>query len=44
MAPVMPFFAEHLFLSVRQEGDAESVHLSEWPKAQVAARRASHFD
>ncbi|HUD02754.1 MAG TPA: class I tRNA ligase family protein [Candidatus Paceibacterota bacterium] len=33
-APVMPFFAEYLFLSVRHEGDAESVHLSEWPKAQ----------
>ncbi|MGC9602259.1 MAG: class I tRNA ligase family protein [Minisyncoccia bacterium] len=31
MAPVMPFFAEHLFLSVRHKGDAESVHLSEWP-------------
>ena len=33
-APVMPFFAEHLFLSVRQEDDAESVHVSAWPKDQ----------
>jgi isoleucyl-tRNA synthetase len=33
MAPVMPFFAEHLFLSVREENDFESVHLCEWPKA-----------
>jgi isoleucyl-tRNA synthetase len=31
MAPVMPFFAEHVFLGVRQESDAASVHLSEWP-------------
>lgn len=44
MAPVMPFYAEYLFLQVREEGDkvnsegregplgdAESVHLMEWP-------------
>ena len=33
MAPVVPFFAEHLFLSVRESSDVESVHLSEWPRA-----------
>ncbi|MDO8548262.1 MAG: class I tRNA ligase family protein, partial [bacterium] len=32
MAPVMPFFAEHLYQAMKQEGDAESVHLSDWPK------------
>jgi isoleucyl-tRNA synthetase len=32
MAPVMPFYAEHLFLRVREDGDAESVHLMPWPK------------
>jgi isoleucyl-tRNA synthetase len=32
MAPAMPFYAEHLFLSVREEHDAESVHLMAWPK------------
>ncbi|MFZ2253389.1 MAG: class I tRNA ligase family protein [Minisyncoccia bacterium] len=32
MAPVMPFYAEYLFLRVREEGEAESVHLMDWPK------------
>lgn len=32
IAPVMPFYAEYLFLRVREEGDAESVHLMMWPK------------
>ncbi len=31
MAPVMPFYAEYLFLRVREAGDAESVHLMPWP-------------
>jgi len=35
MAPVMPFYAEHLFLRVREGGDAESVHLMAWPKAET---------
>lgn len=34
MAPSMPFFAEHLFQVVREQGDAESVHLAPWPEAQ----------
>jgi len=33
MAPSMPFYAEYLWLAVRQETDAESVHLASWPKA-----------
>lgn len=33
MAPAMPFFAEHLFQAVKQDGDPESVHLSSWPDA-----------
>lgn len=32
MAPVMPFYAEYLFQKVREENDAESVHLKAWPK------------
>ncbi len=31
MAPVMPFYAEYLFLRVRERGDAVSVHLMPWP-------------
>jgi isoleucyl-tRNA synthetase len=31
MAPVMPFYAEYLFQRVREETDAESVHLMSWP-------------
>ncbi len=33
MAPVMPFYAEYLFLRVREEKDAESVHLMKWPQS-----------
>lgn len=32
MAPAMPFYAEYLFQRVRDEKDAESVHLMPWPK------------
>lgn len=31
MAPVMPFYAEYLFLRVREAHDAISVHLMSWP-------------
>lgn len=32
MAPAMPFYAEYLYRAVREEGDAESVHLCAWPE------------
>ncbi len=32
MAPAMPFYAEYLWQAVREEGEAESVHLAAWPK------------
>ena len=32
MAPSMPFYAEYLWQAVKENTDAESVHLSEWPK------------
>ncbi len=32
MAPAMPFYAEYLFQRVKEESDAESVHLMKWPK------------
>jgi len=35
MAPTMPFFAEHLFQSVREGEDEESVHLASWPEARA---------
>lgn len=31
MAPVMPFFAEDLYQKIKEEKDAESVHLCAWP-------------
>jgi len=33
MAPVMPFYADYLWQAVKEEDDAESVHLAKWPKA-----------
>ncbi len=33
MAPVMPFYAEYLWRRVCEDGDAESVHLADWPEA-----------
>jgi isoleucyl-tRNA synthetase len=36
IAPSMPFFAEHLFQAVRENGDEESVHLAAWPEASVS--------
>ncbi|MFN3188156.1 MAG: class I tRNA ligase family protein [Candidatus Paceibacteria bacterium] len=35
MAPVMPFYAEHLYLAVKEESEAESVHLTKWPKVDA---------
>ncbi len=35
IAPVMPFVAEEVFQSVRNEADVESVHLAVWPGAVV---------
>ncbi|MFM2423950.1 MAG: hypothetical protein RLZZ70_339 [Candidatus Parcubacteria bacterium] len=31
MAPAMPFYAEYLYRMVRDESEAESVHLTKWP-------------
>jgi isoleucyl-tRNA synthetase len=35
MAPLMPFFAEDLYRRLRAPGDPESVHLCDWPEAEV---------
>lgn len=32
MAPAMPFYAEYLYLAVKGETEAESVHLTAWPE------------
>ena len=34
MAPAMPFYAEYLYRAVRDESEAESVHLTKWPVAR----------
>jgi len=45
MAPAMPFFAEQLFLGVKEENDAESVHLTNWPEGgEVDADLLSEMD
>ncbi|MFT5849775.1 MAG: isoleucyl-tRNA synthetase, partial [Patiriisocius sp.] len=45
MAPVMPFFAEHVFLTLRNDDDAESVHLTSWPEAgEVDAQVLADMD
>mgnify|MGYP001596695754 CR=1 FL=1 len=33
IAPVIPFVAEEIFQTLRSSNDAESVHLSDWPKS-----------
>jgi isoleucyl-tRNA synthetase len=33
IAPVMPFFAEDLYLELKSESDPRSVHLTNWPKS-----------
>ena len=35
MAPAMPFYAEYLWLVLREENEPESVHLTAWPKVSV---------
>lgn len=35
MAPSMPFYADYLWGKVKEESEAESVHLSAWPKADT---------
>ena len=32
IAPAMPFYAEYLWQAVKEDGDAESVHLGKWPE------------
>ena len=34
MAPVMPFYAEYLWFAVKDDGDAQSVHLGKWPEVK----------
>ncbi len=34
MAPVMPFYAEYLWQAIKDDSDAESVHLAKWPEGE----------
>jgi|TARA_Y100000310_G_scaffold170442_2_gene170621 isoleucyl-tRNA synthetase len=36
MAPFMPFFAEHLYQTLKKDTDSESVHLTSWPSFSKA--------
>jgi len=42
MAPTMPFYAEHLWQAVKEENDAESVHLADWPEGGAVAEDIVH--
>ncbi len=42
MAPAMPFYAEYLFLAVREGEDEESVHLTLWPEVLPHDTNAAH--
>jgi len=35
MAPSMPFYSDYLWSRVKEEDDAESVHLAAWPSAEI---------
>jgi isoleucyl-tRNA synthetase len=37
MAPFTPFVSEEVWRSIRLDGDADSVHLADWPVADAAA-------
>ncbi len=37
VAPVMPFVSEEVYQAVREEGEPESVHLCDWPRAREKA-------
>lgn len=43
IAPSMPFLAEHVYQSVKEASDPESVHLTEWPTASRAGFFAKFF-
>lgn len=43
MGPTMPFYAEYLFQAIREEKDAESVHLASWPLSPKAGLLAKFF-
>src|SRR5690606_23827830 len=36
MAPSMPFYADYLWGRVKEDGDEDSVHLSNWPEVKTA--------
>jgi isoleucyl-tRNA synthetase len=38
-APVIPFVTDDIWGNLRRPGDAESVHLADWPRAEASRRR-----
>lgn len=40
MAPITPFYAEHLYRAVRDDASPESVHLASWPQVEKTDAQA----
>lgn len=43
LAPFAPFFAEFLYQKLKENGDKESIHLSDWPKEKIIEKNVLKY-